>query len=384
MHWKSVSRFVLIVVMLFSLVGCWNYREVDEVLTVAGIAIDKGEDNKIVLTAEIIDLSGGEDTMHTSSELITQSGHTMFEIVRRMITESGKKLYWSHAKSIIMSEEISRSGAAKVIDWYARDTETRSDIHILVAGGTSARAILESKKESEPPQSYKIVDVLKNEVSISTSPVTEIWEFVDTINTPGISGILPMIYINDNNGKKKAAVSGLAIFDMDRMLGKMDQNKAKYVLFLRNKIKGGVLSLGGYNEPPGITLEIFSNKTKIEPVLVNGNIEVRVKTHTVTAVDEVQSEVDFYTDKGRSEVERTAEKMLEREMLNVIDIAQKQYQQDLFGFGREIHKKYPKQWRKLKTQWDENFSQLKVTVQSKVVIKNTASTIRPIIIEEED
>lgn len=384
MHWKSVLRFILIVVMLFSLVGCWNYREVDEVLTVAGIAIDKGEDNKIVLTAEIIDLSGGEDTMHTSSELITQSGHTMFEIVRRMITESGKKLYWAHAKSIIMSEEISRSGAAKVIDWYARDTETRSDIHILVAGGTSARAILESKKESDPPLSYKIVDVLKNEVSISTSPVTEIWEFVDTINTPGISSILPMIYINDNNGKKKAAVSGLAIFDMDRMLGKMDHNKAKYVLFLRNKIKGGILSLGGYNDPPGITLEIFSNKTEIEPVLMNGNIEVLVKTHTVTAVDEVQSEADFYTDKGRSEIERMAEEMLEHEMLNVIEIAQKQYQQDLFGFGREIHKKYPKQWRKLKTQWDENFSQLKVTVQSKVVIKNTASTIRPIIIEEED
>lgn len=45
---------------VFTLSGCWNYREVDKLTTVAGIAIDKGvEDGQIKLTVEVVDGSGG-------------------------------------------------------------------------------------------------------------------------------------------------------------------------------------------------------------------------------------------------------------------------------------------------------------------------------------
>lgn len=383
-QFKKITLWLLCLSLLTLSTGCWNYGEVDKLSTVAGIAIDKGEDDKIVLTVEIVDPTGGNDSMHTGSQLITQTGYTVFDIVRRMITESGTKLYWAHAKSLIMSEEIARSGAAQVIDWYVRDTETRSDIHVLISGEKTAKEILDSKEKVRDPLSYKIEEILKNEKSVSASPVMEVWDFVDTMNTPGISSILPVIYLKENNGKKTAFVNGLAVFDKDRMLGKMDYLQTKYVLLLRNELRGGVLSLGGYNRPPGISLEIFSNKTKVKPVIVDGEVQIQVNTHTITAVDEVQQKVDFYTEKGRAELESLAAAIMEKEMLKSIKFAQQKYKQDIFGFGRVIHERMPKRWKSLEPDWDERFSQLKVTVEAKVIIKNTASSIKPLLNEEVD
>ncbi|MBW4841405.1 MAG: Ger(x)C family spore germination C-terminal domain-containing protein [Paenibacillaceae bacterium] len=164
----------------------------------------------------------------------------------------------------------------------------------------------------------------------------------------------------------------------------MDANKTKFALFLRDEIKGGILTLGGYNRLPGISLEIFKNKTKVEPVLVDGQIEIRVKTHTVTAVDEAQEDVDYYTSKGRAEIESMAEEMVVEEMEKAIEIAQKRYKQDIFGFGSRIHKKFPKEWKTLEPDWDEKFSKLKVSVHAKVEIKGTASTKKSINTEDEN
>ncbi|MNP52726.1 hypothetical protein D3C76_1471360 [compost metagenome] len=117
---------------------------------------------------------------------------------------------------------------------------------------------------------------------------------------------------------------------------------------------------------------------------MDGQVEIRIKTHTVTAVDEVQENVDYYTAKGRADIEKMAGDMLVKEMENVIEIAQKRYKQDIFGFGDRIHKKFPKTWKTLEPDWDEKFSRLKVSVQAKVEIKSTASTKKPIKAGEEE
>ncbi|WP_068786535.1 Ger(x)C family spore germination protein [Paenibacillus phocaensis] len=370
--------------ILLSLTGCWNYREVDKVITVAGIAIDKGkEEGEIRLTIEMVDGSGGEDLMHIGSKRVTLSGSTMFEIVRNMITETGMRLYWAHAKSIILSEEIAREGASKVLDWYVRDTETRADIRVLVSGEKTAEEVLRTGGDSGGPLSFKIDEILKNEHSVSNFPVMEIFDFADTINTTGLSSILPMIYVKGSDGKQVASIGGLAVFDKDKMLGTMDANQTKYVLFLRDEIKGGILPLGGYRRSPSISLEIFKSKTKVEPVLVNGQVEIRVKTHTVVSVDEAQENINF-SSKWLADTEKIAEDLLVKEMESVIGIAQQRYQQDIFGFGNRIHKKMPKVWKSLEKDWDEHFSKLKVTVEADVEIKNTASVKKLIQPEEED
>lgn len=41
---------------------------------------------------------------------------------------------------------------------------------------------------------------------------------------------------------------------------------------------------------------------------------------------------------------------------------------DIYGFGMSVYRKYPKEWRTMKSQWDKIFPKLDLDVQTKVQI----------------
>lgn len=148
---KSIKIFFLTSILLISIflfVGCWNYREVDDINIVAGTAIDKGIHKEYMISIEILESSIGKESP-TTSKLIVAEGESIFDAVRNAIAISGKKLYWSHNKILILSKEVAQEGITEVIDWFLRDVETRSDVYILVSKGTSAKEILEKKQKDE-------------------------------------------------------------------------------------------------------------------------------------------------------------------------------------------------------------------------------------------
>ena len=129
---KKIRIALLTFIVLMNLVfatGCWNYREVDEFSIVTGVAVDKGIENQFQMTVEIVQISSGKDTKMTS-KTITVEGKTMFDAARNLISSSGKRLYWSHAKVLILSKEIASEGVTKIIEWYTRDAETREEGNI--------------------------------------------------------------------------------------------------------------------------------------------------------------------------------------------------------------------------------------------------------------
>jgi spore germination protein KC len=195
--------FSVISFLLLSISGCWNYTEVDDMAIVAGVAIDKNkQDGKLQLTAELVDTQTGSNNTQQGFKMLSMTGETMFEIVRNMISMTGKKLFWSHAKAIIFSEEMAREGLVKVVDWYSRDTETRSDVYIFVSGQKTAREILNLNSTTQSIMSFELAQMMKDERYTATAPVMEIWDFVDRLESDGASAIAPLIIINEKMDKR--------------------------------------------------------------------------------------------------------------------------------------------------------------------------------------
>ena len=97
---KKIRISLLILIILINSIfnaGCWNYREVEKISTVAGVAIDKGVNNQYKMTVEIIQISSGKDSK-MASKIITEEGKTMFDAARNIISLTGRRLYWSHAR----------------------------------------------------------------------------------------------------------------------------------------------------------------------------------------------------------------------------------------------------------------------------------------------
>ena len=130
---KIIIVFLLIINMsLFTC--CWDYREVDTLGIVSGIAVDKSTDGKNYLVSfEVMKISSGGIDSKTTTELIKCEGKTIFEAARNAIVVAGKKLYFSHAKALIISSEVAKEGTAKVIDFFNRHVETRRDIGVYIS-----------------------------------------------------------------------------------------------------------------------------------------------------------------------------------------------------------------------------------------------------------
>lgn len=374
---KKIYILLLFIFISTNLSSCWNYREINDMSIVSGVAIDKGgADGKYEVTVELIDIQQGKEiNMH--SKYITLSGNTMFEISRNMIALIGKKLYWSHSKSIIISEDIARDGISGILDWYSRDAETRTDARVLVSKENTAKEILKSKPVTENYTSFELSKLLKNEDTLSNVPVVDLWDILDTLAQDGLSTWLPTVKINKNNDDNILQVDGSAIFSKDKLIGCIDENSTKNILFAKDKVKGGLLILDKESESP-VTFEIFKNKTTIKPSVEKGNLQFNIYTDTTVSLDEIQSDYEFYTEEGKSELENELSDMLQKSIYSSIKRIQSEYGADILGFGAKLYENNPTTWNDVKDDWDKTFKTLTISVNSKVNIKNSAVTSKPI------
>lgn len=376
--WRLGALLLSLLLVSLSLSGCWNYTEVDDMAIVAGVAIDKNEDGKLLLTAEIVDTGGATGKAQAGYKMVSLSGDTMFEIVRDMISMTGKKLFWSHAKAIIFSEQAAREGLVKFIDWYSRDTETRSDVFIFVSGEKTAREVLNLNSTTESILSFELAQMMREERYASIAPAVEIWDFIDKLESSGIHATAPVIHVHHENGEKSERVAGTAVFMQDRMVGKLNDGETKTMLFTKNELRGGVLAVNDKRGKPAYSLEVVSNQTRLKPEMVNGRLRIQIHTLTKTGLDEVMTPEGLLQGERIPDIEQRAAEGLQADILALVHKMQQQYGVDIFGFGEKLHDTHPRLWAEVKDRWPEVFAGLEVSVKSKVIIQSTAKTSRAI------
>ena len=374
-------RLLLLSCVLLALTssGCWNYKEVDDMGIVAGVAVDlEPETGKLLLTLEMVDTKQSLEKSQSNSQMVSLSGDTLFEIVRNMISMTGKKLFWSHAKTIVLSKEVAQQSVVSIIDWFTRDTETRADVYIFISDEPTAREVLDREGTTDSVLSFELEQMMRQEKYTSTAPVVEIWDFIDKLESRGKMAIAPVIDLMEIGKEKTERVHGTAVFYRDKMVGKLNGDETKAMLFVKNEIRGGVLAVQNKLGKPEFSLEIYKNKTKIKPVGTADSLRLEIHTTTYTGLDEVMTTNGFTHPTSIEEIQELAEEQLEEEMKAVIQKMQQQYKTDIFGFGEYIHENKPKLWEEIKDEWNEMFTELPITVSSEIIIESTAKTSRSI------
>lgn len=377
MKQKKLSIPLIFILLSTNLAGCWNYREIDKMVIVGGIAIDLNEfDGKYEVTAELSTIKSGKDSIIVPKYL-SASGNSIFEIIRELITKAGQKLYFSHSKVIILSDSLARKGISEVIDWYCRDAETRTDVNILISKEKTAKEILISNSITGSLISFQLDEILRNEKNISTFPVVDLWDVTDNLIQNGLDVSIPTISIDKSNSIPTIVVDGTAIFKKDKLIGTINKNFSKFIFFAKDEIKGGLLVLDEDNSLP-ITFEIFTNKTKVNPITKNGNLKFNITTDTTVSLAEIQSQENFYTEEERTNLENRVSFMIENNIYASIKMLQEEYDTDIIGLGKILYQHDPKLWYKLQEDWEQVFKTLDISVNSKVKIKNSATTNKPV------
>jgi len=378
---KVFTLLVIIVLNIFLLSGCWNYREIEDLAIVSGLAVDKGRtEGTYLVTFEIVDFRGGDKEDNIKSEKVEAEGKTIFDAVRNAIRISARRLFWSHADIAIISQDVAREGIIQLIDFINRDAEPREQMQILISKEKTAKELLEHQSLLTDIQSFELEKAIAHRESYSKTPGAHVHDVINMLAGDGIALSLPAVGTVINNGRKVSEISGMAMFHEDKLIGILNGENTKYFLFVKDEINRGLLTL---NEVPeraydDITLEISENNTKVTSLISYGKITMNIDIKTKVSIAEVDISKNVIDEKGRKNLKTTAEQMLKTNIENVIKLVQEDYGVDVFGFGDTIKKENPELWKSIGGDWSTMFKKIKTNVYVEMEIISSGQMAKPI------
>lgn len=373
---KKIASSLLILLLLIPLSGCWDYRGLDELTIVTGVAIDKKPEEDIYqLTYEIVDLIESIKEKGPNRKLIESEGKTIFEAVRNAKRRVSNKLYFGHSELIIICEEIARNEDLNVVlDFFTRDSECRETINVVVSQEKTARDIIASEGIGHTVITNEILEILEDDKKITSSILSvELYRLFNIMGAEGKELALPAFHIVQNDGKPTAETNGTAVFKDNKLVGFLSPEESKYFLFIVNEIEGGIFTVASSGQRPNISFEIYNNDTNLSFEYKDEKLKIKIKTTTVVFLGEFMRQFAPLDEKELNALEETAEKELEDKIRNVVKKLQTEFGSDIFGFGNMIYKKDFRLWRQLKDNWDEHFKSLDLEVEADIRIMNTAT-----------
>ncbi len=368
---KIILLVILISVISVSLCGCWNYRDLEKMLLVSGFAIDKNEaGDKYLLTIEVIDYEMSGVQAKQSAKQIQSEGKTIFEAIRNVINIIGRRLYWAHANMVIISEDIAKEGINPTLDFIARDAELRSEMYVLISKEKTARDVLLQQMLISQTSSDNIENMLVEQKDIGDAPDVHVYDFMENLHLAG--SIIPAVQLMENMGIKTATLAGTAVFKGDKLVGYLNLTDSKFLIFTRNEIKKGLITVNENpeNKVDNITLEIFKSKTKIKPSYTNNRLTMNIDISTEVSIAEMATSIDFSDKKNIGKLKKDAEDKVKSSVESIVKKVQQEYGIDIFKFDKIIKAEEPKLWKQIEPDWDNVFKELNCNVNVNIKIRN--------------
>ncbi|MFC5447722.1 Ger(x)C family spore germination protein [Paenibacillus aestuarii] len=384
MRRSQFIRLLPICLLACVLTGCWSRVELNDLAIVVGMSFDKKGDEvqvtiQVVNPSEVASKKGATGNLSVTTYQATSP--TIFEALRKLATVSPRRVYASHLRILVISEEIAKEGITPILDGISRNHEMRSDFYITVARGTSAESILRTLTPIEKIPSNKLFTTLEMSEKVWAPTVkVKLDTLISDLQTEGKDPVLTGIQIKGDPSKggdkgnlnrtvpyATLQYSGLAVFKNDKLAGWMDELESKGYNYISNNVKS---TIGHVTCPEGgiMALEIMRAKTKVHGTVKNGKPQVQVDSFIEEDVGEVQCKIDLMDPQQIADLEQIAQKRVEGIIKGAIEKA-KTYNADIFGFGQAVNRSSPKYWEKHKGEWMDQFAELPVQVNVEVKIR---------------
>jgi spore germination protein KC len=179
--------------------------------------------------------------------------------------------------------------------------------------------------------------------------------------------------------------NGLSVFKEDKLVGFMNGIEARAYNFITNKFKGAFISIpyGEQKVTNNISFEVMSSKSQIKTSIENDKVDINVKLKMSLNLVQYGPKGDIGKDKELKKIEQKLNERLEAELLSAIKKAQTEFKSDIFGFGEQFHVDNPKEWKTIKTKWNDYFASANVKVEVDSSVYVVGEIKKPFVTEED-
>lgn len=379
---KTINRaccIILCLVIMVSLTGCWNYRSLNDISIVVGIAVDKNTINdSYILTFEIIDLIESSKETGVKSKVISSTGETIFDAIRNAKRKLSNKLYFGYAYVLIICQEIAKDGDIYcVFDFFMRDAEPRATINVAISKEETAQELLTTDGVDSSLVAFNINYVIQEDSKVTCStlevPFYKAYKAV-TVKRPLA---LPALRISEEIEDEKAVESdGIAIFNDNKLVSFMSAEETKYFMYAIDEIEGGLIEFSSFNKKiDRITFEVFSNKTDIKHSYKDNRLKFTISPYVKVSIGEMMKKTAvILSDQDFEDIEQRAKDMLAERMKSTIDRIRYQIGADILGLEEYVYRNDPKLWKQIQDNIDQLIKSAEIIIEPKFHIINTGFT----------
>ncbi|WP_169090931.1 Ger(x)C family spore germination protein [Paenibacillus sp. PL91] len=363
----------------FIMTGCKGSMELNELHIVHTVAMDKGKNGNIRLTAEIAKLTtGGQQPrgMQEKTFFLTSEGRSLFEAARLMRAKSDRTLLWGHTSAIIFSADLARQGIDKQFEDMRRLRQFRNSTLIYAIEG-KADEVLKVSMPNVTISSQALRGLSEGgEATALTHPTTLLDVYQGLINRYKDINI-PAIEIAKDQVDKKLKLlqtKGLFAFRGARLVGFMHAPETKGYLRASGLLTGSSEAIA-CGPKQALVFENINSRSAIQ-AKANAQLkpEITINVYAdlnLTGVQCADMKVDTEAIVGW---EKELNQNIANEINRFIQFSKKN-KVDLLGVGEMIHRKQPKFWIKMKGDWENIYPQAKFVIEVHTRIDHTNFTM---------
>lgn len=358
--------------------GCWDYQELDSLAVAAGAALDFGGQGQKIFTAQLADLQKPETV---EARLAIGEGASYLAAGQQAAAKTGRRLYFGHAQTVVVSQQIARQDIRPVLDYISRQNDSLLSLRLMVSRQQTAAEILQAQPQSESLSGF--------ELSIRASEKGQgldmpFFRFYSELRQQGIDPFLPAVSL-DGGQQGSARLGGAALFQGPRLQCFLDEGQAETLLLLRGGKPQSPLTLRRGPEQGGdaaLTLRDCRAELEVEPGS-RGSPRARLRLYVKAAVGELAGSQNLMAEQDRKELESQCAARLEDQARLLIGLLQRE-QCDTLGFGLALSRQYPQRWQALSPDWRQVFADMPVEVEAQVTVTGAGRMYLPVRQGEEE
>lgn len=383
-----MKRIKFLILLLPLLSGCYNYRELNELGITTAVSIDY-KDNNFYVIAEVINPIKQQDASSSNNSPFVNynsSSSSLQDAFRKVVLESPRQLYAAQLEIIVLSEEVVNNHLEEVLEYFARDPESRTEIKIIVArteDSTKAITLQTLLTSLSSSNIIKSLD-LQSKVLGMSYPVT-LNELLNMYIDPYLEVVLPSmtLYGNYEIGDEKenittsspkaiVKIDGSTITKDNKILGYLDLEESKILNLINGKLKETIIKMNYYDGY--IIFEPNRIKVSRELDIKNNIIKINISGYSKTK--EIQSNIDLKDPKEVEKLNKALNMELEKKITDTFNSIREKYDTDVFGFQELYYRTNYKYFKENCTNWYEDiYPKIKLEVKANVRLYEKGSTL---------
>ncbi|GBF76159.1 hypothetical protein PA598K_04607 [Paenibacillus sp. 598K] len=371
---------------LLLLCGCWNRVEMNEIGIVSATAVD-WIDNKWVVSYQLVipqaisSQSGSSPRGEAPVNVFSTEGSSMRKAIGEASKEMSRKLYFSHNQIVVVSESAARKGISTILEIYMRNADARETVSMFITKGR-AREMLEQLLPIEKIPGNAIQRLIENEAKTnSLYPDMTIYRvLLDLLGPEQATGIPELMIagsrqplnsmeaLKRTSNRAKIRLGELAIISGDQLKGWLSQTDAAGLVWLSDNVNQMTISFdcsGSAQEENTSAARVAHASVARKPELMpDGRIKMRVEVKANGTLLE-------YACNDKKIAPMMLQKMewqIAEEIKGDMELSWKALQRlktDIVGFGTMVYRHYPKRWKSIQKEWNENLEDVVLDVQVK-------------------